>query len=80
MLVNLIYGVTHYGFGSVQVPEWYMENNERYLLEPMPVIPFISYWIKRGLTFSFIYGGLAFILVFISKMVIDKKRKTVEQE
>lgn len=77
IIVNIIYSVTHYGPGSVMVPEWYMKDNERYLFEPMPSIQFIHYWVKRGIMFSAIYGAITSILTFVFTMLNYRKSQHV---
>lgn len=75
LFINLFYGITHYSFGSVVIPEWYIKENERYLFEPMPVMPFVYYWIKRGLLIGFVGGVIAFVLIFIVAMHRYRKSK-----
>ena len=75
MIINAIYAAAHYAFGFVVIPEWYKKDNESF--EPIPITPFIYYWIKRGLILSFIYGVMAFILTFIFTMFKYRKTKDI---
>lgn len=74
--VNVIYGITHYGFGGVVVPDWYTKENGL-IRSPISPTPFVKYWVNRGLMFSSIYGAVAFILTFIFTMLKYRKTKNL---
>lgn len=74
---NIIYAIAHYATGNVVIPEWYMKDKEFPISELMPVMPFIYYWIERGLIISSIYAAIAFSLVFVFTTLNYRKKKVL---
>lgn len=75
-IVYAVYALYHFGFGSVNVPEWHTGYDSKGFPEPFPVQKAIQYWNHKGQILALKCGIITFVGTYL--FIVIKSQLTTK--